>query len=128
MDVGLLSSFQDGDNLILLLWLEASLTVNARFVEKHFTIKRLVKEWRYPYTYCVGKPWEADMESILATPSGIQVHIVNTLMKHSDRLAVPYLAKLVGRPRPVVDDALKRLEEAGLVRLDGEDAVLVDEE
>jgi predicted transcriptional regulator len=68
------------------------------------------------------------MESILTTPSGIQVHIVNTLIKHSDRLAVPYLAKLVGRPRPVVENALKKLQEAGLVRMDGDDAVLVDEE
>jgi predicted transcriptional regulator len=68
------------------------------------------------------------MESILTTPSGIQVHIVNTLIKHSDRLAVPYLAKLVGRPRPVVDVALKRLQEAGLVRLDGDEAILLDDD
>ena len=66
------------------------------------------------------------MESILTTPSGIQVHIVNTLIKNSARLPVPYLAKLVGRPRPVVDAALKSLEEAGLVHIEGDDAVLVE--
>ncbi len=69
-----------------------------------------------------------NMDSILTTPSGIQVHIVDTLIKNSERLAVPYLAKLIGRPRPVVDAALKSLQDAGLVRLDGDDAVLLKDD
>lgn len=57
------------------------------------------------------------MESFFATPSGISVQIVNTLMRHNRSLPRHQLAKLVGRPRAIVDKVVGDLVTEGIVLL-----------
>jgi len=68
------------------------------------------------------------METYLTTASGIQLDIVNTLLKHRYRLPATHLAKLVGRPRVMVDEALKKLETEGVVKVDGDQVTLSEQE
>lgn len=65
------------------------------------------------------------MSSYLTTPSGIQMEILTTLRRHRDGLPRVYLAKMINKPEPLVEENLDQMVKANVIEVDKDKRVRI---
>lgn len=67
------------------------------------------------------------MSDPVESPLGTSVAIINTLKLYHEKIPIDFLLKKIGGKRPEFEEKIKKLEKAGVVKLEDDSIEIIEE-